>query len=117
MEDFFVTQSLGTLGTDRAKDTNWGDLAYQDAPMQQHDLNISGGNEKTTFYMSGQWFDQKGILIGNALNRITGRINVDHQAYKWLKVGFNTSLSRSFNERISGDRHLTTPCKLLLCLR
>ena len=113
MEDFFVTQSLGTLGTDRAKDTKWGDLAYQDAPMQQHDLNISGGNEKTTFYMSGQWFDQKGILIGNALNRITGRINVDHQAYKWLKVGFNTSLSRSFNERISGDRQFDNPMQIV----
>lgn len=113
MEDFFVTQSLGTLGTDRAEDTNWGKLAYQDAPMQQHDLNISGGNEKTTFYMSGQWFDQKGILIGNALNRITGRINVDHQAYKWLKVGFNTSLSRSFNERISGDRQFDNPMQIV----
>jgi TonB-dependent starch-binding outer membrane protein SusC len=113
MEDFFKTQSLGTLGTPQAEDTNWGKLAYQDAPMQQHDLNISGGNEKTTFYMSGQWFDQKGILIGNALNRITGRINVDHQAYKWLKVGFNTSLSRSFNERISGDRQFDNPMQIV----
>lgn len=113
MEDFFQTQSLGTLGTDKAEDTNWGKLAYQDAPMQQHDLNISGGNEKTSFYMSGQWFDQKGILIGNALNRITGRINVDHQAYKWLKVGFNTSLSRSFNERISGDRQFDNPMQIV----
>jgi TonB-linked SusC/RagA family outer membrane protein len=113
MEDFFKTQSLGTLGTDKAEDTNWGKLAYQDAPMQQHDLNISGGNDKTTFYMSGQWFDQKGILIGNALNRITGRINVDHQAYKWLKVGFNTSLSRSFNERISGDRQFDNPMQIV----
>jgi TonB-linked SusC/RagA family outer membrane protein len=113
MEDFFQTQSLGTLGTDKAEDTNWGKLAYQDAPMQQHDLNISGGNDKTTFYMSGQWFDQKGILIGNALNRITGRINVDHQAYKWLKVGFNTSLSRSFNERISGDRQFDNPMQIV----
>lgn len=113
MEDFFKTQSLGTFGTDKAEDTDWGKLAYQDAPMQQHDLNISGGNEKTTFYMSGQWFDQKGILIGNALNRITGRINVDHQAYKWLKVGFNTSLSRSFNERISGDRQFDNPMQIV----
>ncbi len=113
MEDFFVTQSLGTLGTAQAEDTNWGELAYQDAPMQQHDLNISGGNEKTTFYMSGQWFDQKGILIGNALNRISGRINLDHQAYKWLKVGFNMGLSRSFNERISGDRQFDNPMQIV----
>ncbi|AEE52402.1 SusC/RagA family TonB-linked outer membrane protein [Haliscomenobacter hydrossis] len=113
MEDFFVTQSLGTLGTAQAEDTNWGELAYQDAPMQQHDLNISGGNEKTTFYMSGQWFDQKGILIGNALNRISGRINLDHQAYKWLKVGFNMGLSRSFNERISGDRQFDNPMQMV----
>lgn len=113
MEDFFRTQSLGTFGTANQADTRWGDLAFQDAPMMQHDLNMSGGNDKTTFYMSGQYFDQKGILIGNALNRISGRLNLDHQAYKWLKVGFNMGLSRTFNERISGDRQFDNPMQMV----
>lgn len=113
MEDFFSSQSLGTFGTANQVSTNWGDLAYQDAPMQQHDLNISGGNDKTTFYMSGQYFDQKGILIGNALNRLNGRINLDHQAYKWLRLGFNMGLTRSFNERISGDRQFDNPMQMV----
>lgn len=113
MEGFFDFFSLGTLGTADQADTKWGELAFQDAPMQQHDLSLTGGSEKTTFYISGQYLDQKGILIGNALNRITGRLNLDHQAYKWLRVGVNMGLSRSFNERISGDRQFDNPMQMV----
>ncbi len=113
MEGFFDFFSLGTLGTDNQADTKWGELAFQDAPMQQHDLSLTGGSEKTTFYISGQYLDQKGILIGNALNRITGRLNLDHQAYKWLRVGVNMGLSRSLNERISGDRQFDNPMQMV----
>lgn len=113
MESFFDFFSLGTLGTADQADTKWGELAFQDAPMHQHDLNITGGSDKTTFYISGQYLDQKGILIGNALNRISGRINLDHQAYKWLRVGVNMSLARTFNERISGDRQFDNPMQMV----
>jgi TonB-linked SusC/RagA family outer membrane protein len=113
MESFFNTYGSGKAGTPGQYDTNWGDLAYQDAPFQQHDLNLSGGNEKTTFYVSGQYLDQKGILIGNQLNRMSGRINLDHQAFSWLKVGANLGLSRSYNQRISGDRQFDNPIQMV----
>jgi TonB-linked SusC/RagA family outer membrane protein len=113
MEGFFKTYGLGTVGTPQQADTRWGDLAYQKAPMQQHDMNISGGNDKTTFYISGQYLDQSGILIGNQLNRISGRINLDHQATKWLKVGANLGLSRSLNKRLSGDTSFDNPVQIV----
>ncbi|RYF74440.1 MAG: SusC/RagA family TonB-linked outer membrane protein, partial [Cytophagaceae bacterium] len=113
MEDFFVTQGLGTFGTDKQASTNWGDLSYQDAPYQQYDMNINGGNDKTTFYLSGQLLDQKGILIGNALKRYSGRINLDHKISDRFRVGFNTGLSRTFNERLSGDRQFDNPMQMV----
>ncbi|MBO0949043.1 SusC/RagA family TonB-linked outer membrane protein [Fibrella forsythiae] len=113
MKDFFVTQGLGTFGTDKQASTNWGDLSYQDAPYQQYDMNINGGNDKTTFYLSGQLLDQKGILIGNALKRYSGRINLDHKISDRFRVGFNTGLSRTFNERLSGDRQFDNPMQMV----
>ncbi|MEZ0539900.1 SusC/RagA family TonB-linked outer membrane protein [Fibrella arboris] len=113
MEDFFVTQGLGTFTKDKQVSTNWGDLSYQDAPYQQYDMNINGGNEKTTFYLSGQLLDQKGILIGNAIKRYSGRINLDHKISDRFRVGFNTGITRTFNERLSGDRQFDNPMQMV----
>jgi TonB-linked SusC/RagA family outer membrane protein len=113
MEDFFVTQSVGTFGTANQADTDWGQLAFQDAPQQQYDLNINGGNEKTSFYISGQLLDQTGILIGNAFGRMSGRVNVNHKVSKRMNIGINMGLTRSLNERVSGDNSFGNPLQLV----
>ncbi|MGA0560628.1 SusC/RagA family TonB-linked outer membrane protein [Larkinella sp. VNQ87] len=112
IEDFFNAQSLGTFGTPNQVDTKWGDLAFQDAPFQQYDLNLNGGNDKTSFYISGQLLDQKGVLIGNALTRYTGRINLDHQVSNRVRVGLNMGLTRTLNKRLSGDRQFDNPMQI-----
>ena len=113
MESFFQTQSLGTLGTSNQADTDWGSLAFQDAPSKQYDLNLSGGSDKTTFYISGQMLDQTGILLGNAFNRISGRMNLTHKVTDRLSIGMNMSITRSLNERVSGDRQFDNPLQLV----
>ena len=46
--------------------TNWQDLLFNDnAPIQQHDLSISGASEKVNYYLSLGYFDQEGIVGGN----------------------------------------------------
>ncbi|WP_435356241.1 SusC/RagA family TonB-linked outer membrane protein [Emticicia sp. SJ17W-69] len=113
MESFFQTQSLGTLGTANQADTDWGSLAFQDAPSKQYDLNLSGGTDKTTFFISGQLLDQTGILLGNAFNRYTGRMNLTHKVTERLSIGMNMSIARSLNERVSGDRQFDNPLQLV----
>lgn len=113
MESFFDTQSLGTLGTANQADTDWGSLAFQEAPSQQYDLNLSGGNDKTTFFISGQLLDQTGILLGNAFNRMTGRMNLNHKVSERLSIGMNMGITRSLNERVSGDRQFDNPLQLV----
>lgn len=113
MEDFFNSQSLGTFGTSEQVSTNWGGLAFQDAPQQQYDLSISGGNEKTNFYISGQLLDQTGILVGNSLQRISGRINLTHRISSRFLVGFNMGLTRTLNKRVSADNSFGNPLQLV----
>ncbi|HAO48835.1 MAG TPA: SusC/RagA family TonB-linked outer membrane protein [Runella sp.] len=113
MEDFFQTQSLGTFGTANQASTDWGGLAYQKAPMSQYDLNISGGNDKTSFFVSGQLLDQKGILIGNALNRMSGRVNLDQKVSDRFRMGINMSMARTLNNRLSGDRQFDNPIQMV----
>lgn len=113
MKDFYKNQSLGTFGTAQQADTDWGSLAFQDAPMKQYDLNISGGNDKTTYYVSGQLLDQKGILIGNALTRMNGRVNLDQKVSNIFNMGINMGLTRTLNERVSGDRQFDNPMQIV----
>jgi TonB-linked SusC/RagA family outer membrane protein len=63
--------SLGTFNTPDQKNYSWQDEAFRKAPMQQLDFQLNGGSEKTKFFLSGQYMDQKGTLVGNKLNRVS----------------------------------------------
>ena len=93
--------------------TDWQKQAFQTAPISQYDLNFSGGNEKTTFYMGGQYIDQKGIIVRNNLKRYSGRLNLEHKVRDWLSVGMNMSFARSYNNRISNDNAFSTPLQIV----
>jgi len=93
--------------------TNWQDLAFQDAPISQYDLNLSGGNDRTTFYMGGQFLDQKGIIARNSLKRYSGRINLENKVNNWLSVGINLSYVKTENKRVSNDNQFSTPLQIV----
>jgi TonB-linked SusC/RagA family outer membrane protein len=116
MEGFFKQYSAGLYDPIKdpdgknAPNVDWGAAALRsDAPTTQIDLSVSGGNEKTTFFVSGQYFDQEGIVIGNKLNRLSSRLNVDHKLSDVFKIGLNLSIARTMNERLPGDNAFSNP--------
>jgi TonB-linked SusC/RagA family outer membrane protein len=58
-------------------------------------LSLSGGNDKTTFYLSGEYFNQDGIAAGSKFDRYSLRLNIDNQARSWLKLGANFNFSQT----------------------
>ncbi len=94
-------------------DTDWQELAFQDAGIKQVDISASGGTDKTRFYVSGQYTDQVGLLRGNEFEKYTGRINLDHEASDKLNFGLQFALSRSLNERLSTDNAFSTPLQAI----
>ncbi|MGI4803967.1 MAG: SusC/RagA family TonB-linked outer membrane protein [Janthinobacterium lividum] len=96
-----------------AVNTDWEKLAFQKAPQSQYDLNLSGGSDKTTYYIGGQYLDQKGMLIGNAFKRFSGRLNLDSKLYSNLSVGMNMSFARTINNRVSNDDAFSTPLQIV----
>jgi TonB-dependent starch-binding outer membrane protein SusC len=93
--------------------TDWQEEAFQKAPISQYDVNFSGGNDQTTFYMAGQYLDQNGIIVRNNLKRYNGRLNIDHKVRKWITVGMNMSFARTINERVSNDNAFSTPLQIV----
>lgn len=100
-------------GSDPSISSNWEDQAYQNNTSQTIELKASGGNEQTQFFISGEFEQLEGILIDNALDRISGRINLDHSASDKIDVGFKLSLVRSDQERLSSDNAFSTPMQLV----
>lgn len=75
--------------------TDWVGLMVHNGTVQNNHLAISGGSEKTTFRLSTEYFNEKGLLKNDELRRYVQHLNLDHQVFKSLKVGtvlnFNTS--------------------------
>lgn len=94
--------------------TDWEKQAFNDESRTKIiDINASGGNDKTRFYVSGGYTSQDGILVGNNFQRFSGRINLEHDASNKLKLGFNLGLSRSVGNRVSLDNEFSTPLQLV----
>ncbi len=72
-------------------------LIQKTTPRQTHSLNLSGGNDNTTFYASVSYHDQDGYIKINPQNykRYNARLSVDNNTYSWLKVGFTTAYNAS----------------------
>ncbi len=71
-------------------DTKWYKTYYREnVPTTQVDLNISGGGGKTTYYVSGSYFDQEGLAFRSGYKRYTLRTNVTTTVNDWFQMGMN----------------------------
>lgn len=77
------------------RSTNYQDLIMGTGNQQSHHIGIYGGESKTKFAISGNYFNQEGITPGQAFQRFSIRINLDHQITDRLKVGASTLISRA----------------------
>lgn len=74
------------------KGTDWQDQIFNnDARRHNHELSISGGSDKSTFYMSLGFLNQEGIVASeiSKYQRLNVRINSTHKINSWLSVGEN----------------------------
>lgn len=101
-EPFFTPQEVAAFG----KGFDWQDFIFTTAPLRTHSLSVSGGNNKTRFSISGNIFDQKGIVGKGSYDRYTLRANIDHNISRKVSVSFNATLSRAItdNKTSSGGR-------------
>jgi len=94
-------------GSGNPIDTRWYDYIYRTGFSSSNTLNFSGGTEKTTYYTSVGYTDQKGMLEGNTFKRASARLNIDHKVFSRLsvgtRVGYTNSRTASPNSGSVGD--------------
>jgi len=83
--------------------TNWLDEIFHTAPISNIQLSARGGNDKTRFFVAGNYFDQEGIVIENFFKRGSFRLNLDSKVSDRVSIGASTSFSYSRNRRSFND--------------
>ncbi len=87
---FFPTEIKNFLG---GKSVNWYDQVMQKGIRQSYDLSLSGGSDKFTYFWSGGYDNNEGIIKGDQFSTVRTRLNFDFKPTKWLNIGMNTSFS------------------------
>ncbi len=76
--------------TDR---TDWFNEVYGTGITQNYQLQVSDGNERLRYFVSGGYLDEKGVLNAAFFRRFNLRSNVESQVRDWLRFGLNLSYS------------------------
>lgn len=79
--------------------TDWQDAIYQQAPISNYALTFSGGSEASRYSVSGNWFEQQGVLRGSGFKRGSVRANLDNRLNSKLTLSTSMTASRAINQR------------------
>ncbi|HMW25469.1 MAG TPA: SusC/RagA family TonB-linked outer membrane protein, partial [Ferruginibacter sp.] len=92
------TKFIMTNGPDgRPIDTRWADYIYRQGFSQDHNLNVSGANETTSYYFSAGYSNQEGIVRTNDFTRKNILMNVDSRFNSKITIGGKISYSNEMN--------------------
>lgn len=109
-QDPYVLESVlmgydaaGNYDPSKVRSFNWMDAVMRKGSIQNHQLSVTGGSEKTRVLMSGAYFKNTGIMKGADYLRYSIRLNVDHELNKRIKVGASSMLSSILENVGSGS--------------
>ncbi len=73
--------------------TDWQDEIFRTGKIQDYNIGVKGGTEKSKYYMGFGYRRNEGILLNTHAERYTFRMNSDAQIKPWLKIGENMSFT------------------------
>ncbi len=99
---FTAASKQFALDSLRNIDIDYANIFYREGISKSHELTLSGGSDRTKFFLSGAYFDQEGIDLGSSLKRYTIRFNLDHSTDKFT-AQFNSTIGYSKSQLAEGD--------------
>jgi TonB-linked SusC/RagA family outer membrane protein len=110
----FNLQSLGELrdaggGDYTGAGFDWIDGVTRTGVSNNYNFSVRGGGETSTYYLGVNNTDQEGFTIGNNLKTTNVRLNVNTDISDNLRVGANTNISFSRNDRIGEENNTFAP--------
>jgi TonB-linked SusC/RagA family outer membrane protein len=81
--------------------TDWFHEIFNNAPIQSHNLSVSGSSEAASYLFSMNYFDQQGTLTNTYNKRYTIRANTTYNITKKIRVGENMAFSLTENPQVN----------------
>lgn len=85
--------------------SDWQSAALRNAPQYNAELSVSGGDEKSRYLISGNYFKQDGTLFNTGFERFSGRVNVERNVSDKFLVSANIFASRSTQNKLYGSSY------------
>ena len=95
----FTDSAIDALGNG----ADWQRSALRDAPVQNHELSLAGGDEKSRYLISGNYFNQQGTVLNSGFKRYSARLNYERNVTDRFKVAANIFGSRSLEDKLTGS--------------
>ncbi|WP_366139626.1 TonB-dependent receptor [uncultured Parabacteroides sp.] len=86
LEPFYDKEQLAEIAK-IGDGTDWQDETFRSGSTQNYQINFSGGDEKTRYSISGNYLNQKGIILGSDFKRYSARVNLDRELFKNFTIG------------------------------
>ncbi len=102
LTEYFSADEIPDLRAARANGTytDWERVVFGGTgQIRNTRLSVTGGDERTKFYINGSISDEKGIIKNTGFGRYSFRANLDHKVTKWLEVGVNSNYVLTNNDR------------------
>lgn len=93
-----VPQRFSDLGEFANVDTDWQGEMFRTAPIQSHNVNLSGGSDKYNFNVGAGYFKQDGIMLGTDFERVSVRSN---SSFKMGRVTVGQTLTIAYSDRMN----------------
>lgn len=85
---------------DAVPNTNWQDLIFDVAPIQNHQISVSGSSDRGKYYVGLGYFQQSGIIEGSNFERITLKLNNTYKLNETVKFGNNITIA-PYNQQVA----------------
>lgn len=82
---------------------NWKDHVFQSGIRQDYQMSVSGGAEKFKYYMSANYTDNEGFIVGQEYQSIRARVNLESKIADFLTVGVNAQFANRDESSIAAD--------------
>lgn len=91
--------------------TDWLDAIFSDAGTSNHQLSITGGSERSAYTVTGNLFNQDGIVGGekSGFQRYTVRLNTTNDVKDWLSIGNTLGVTHLKRRFLPENNEFTTP--------
>ena len=99
---FYSDEQIKNAG----KGTDWLSLVTRDGMVEQNNISLRGGTKATKYFLSGNLYNQEGVIKNSGLKRSTFHFSIDQKLTDYINFGMNMTKSRikNQNSQLGGDQ-------------